>query len=150
MNLQHLYHPEFFDAGSLAFRETMYRAGCNFAQAVIVNSTWIKDDVVRQYRMNPGKIHVVQEAPPATSSSSEPSESLLHDMRTRYGLEQRFLFYPGVTWPHKNHSRLFEALAFLRDTYRAPAATGVHRLPRSEQLADARRHYAGVLFSSRR
>jgi glycosyltransferase involved in cell wall biosynthesis len=115
IDLQHLHHPEFFDAGALAFRETMYRAGCNFAQAVIVNSNWIKADVVRQYRIDPGKIHVVQEAP-ATASSTEPSESLLRDMRARYGLEQRFLFYPGVTWPHKNHSRLFEALAFLRDT----------------------------------
>ena len=116
IDLQHLYHPEFFDAGSLAFRETMYRAGCNFAQAVIVNSNWIKADVVRQYRIDPGKIHVVQEAP-ATSSSSEPSDTLLQDMRIRYGLEQQFLFYPEVTWPHKNHSRLFEALAFLRDSY---------------------------------
>ena len=115
IDLQHLHHPEFFDAGALAFRETMYRTGCNFAQAVIVNSNWIKADVVRQYRIDPGKVHVVQEAP-ATSSSTEPSESLLRDMRTRYGLEQRFLFYPGVTWPHKNHSRLFEGLAYLRDT----------------------------------
>ena len=27
-----------------------------------------------------------------------------------------FAFYPGVTWPHKNHARLFEALAHLRDS----------------------------------
>jgi glycosyltransferase involved in cell wall biosynthesis len=114
IDLQHLHYPEFFDAWTIAWRETVYRAGCNFAQALIVNSDWIKADVVRQYQVDPQKIQVVAEAPPA-STSADLSEAVLAEIRTKYQLEEQFLFYPGVTWPHKNHLRLFEALAYLRD-----------------------------------
>ncbi|HEX4098211.1 MAG TPA: glycosyltransferase, partial [Caulobacteraceae bacterium] len=31
------------------------------------------------------------------------------------GLPERFMFYPAMTFPHKNHLRLFEAMARLRD-----------------------------------
>jgi glycosyltransferase involved in cell wall biosynthesis len=116
IDLQHLHHPEFFDSRSLAWRETQARTACQFAQALIVNSNWIRDDVVRQYRIDSGKIHVVPEAPP-TSSSIEPSDAALEDVRARYQLSERFLLYPSVTWPHKNHLRLFQALAHLRDQY---------------------------------
>jgi glycosyltransferase involved in cell wall biosynthesis len=36
-------------------------------------------------------------------------------VRERYGLPERFALYPNNTWPHKNHLRLLEALAWLRD-----------------------------------
>lgn len=114
IDLQHLHYPEFFDAWSIASRETIYRAGCNFAQALIVNSHWIKADVVRHYRVDPQKVHVVSEAP-STSSAAEPSPAALAELSEKYHLQEQFAFYPGVTWPHKNHLRLFAALAYLRD-----------------------------------
>lgn len=33
------------------------------------------------------------------------------------GLPDRFILYPAKTWPHKNHIRLFQALAQLRDRH---------------------------------
>ncbi len=114
IDLQHVHYPEFFDPFTVAWRESVYRAGCNFSQALIVNSHWIKADVVNQYRVSPQKVHVVAEAPP-TFASTEPSEAALASLRTKYQLEDPFVFYPSVTWPHKNHLRLFEALAHLRD-----------------------------------
>ncbi len=32
-------------------------------------------------------------------------------------LPERFLFYPGQTWPHKNHDGLLEALALIRERH---------------------------------
>jgi glycosyltransferase involved in cell wall biosynthesis len=114
IDLQHLHYPEFFDAWTLASRETTYRAGCHFAQALIVNSEWIAADIVKQYRVEPAKIHVIPEAPTA-AEAAEPSADDLVRLRAKYGLEPGFVFYPAVTWPHKNHVRLLEALAALRD-----------------------------------
>jgi glycosyltransferase involved in cell wall biosynthesis len=114
IDLQHLHYPQFFTPGEIAARETIYRTGCQIARALIVNSAWIKDDIVRQYRVDPDKIHVVAEAP-STSSSAEPSPELLASLRLKYGLADEFALYPSVTWPHKNHLRMFEALAYLRD-----------------------------------
>jgi glycosyltransferase involved in cell wall biosynthesis len=115
IDLQHLHYPEFFEAWMIAWRETVYRTGCSFSQALIVNSQWIKDDVVRQYRVDPDKIRVVAEAPP-TFNSKGLSDAELASLTSRYQLEPQFILYPSVTWPHKNHIRLFEALAHLRDT----------------------------------
>lgn len=114
IDLQHLHYPQFFDADEIARRETIYRTGCQLARALIVNSQWIKDDVVREYRVDPGKIHVIAEAP-STTASAAPSAALVDGLRAKYGLQDRFVLYPSATWPHKNHLRLLEALAYLRD-----------------------------------
>jgi glycosyltransferase involved in cell wall biosynthesis len=117
IDLQHLHYPEFFDAWTIAWRETVYRAGCDLAQALIVNSEWIKTSVVRHYRVDPTKILVVAEAPPpAAGSGVDPGDERLAMVGAKYDLADRFVLYPAVTWPHKNHLRLFEALEILRTT----------------------------------
>jgi glycosyltransferase involved in cell wall biosynthesis len=113
-DLQHLMYPQFFSAQMLAWRETVYPAGCHFAQTVVVGSQWVKEDVVRRYRVDPDKVQVIPEAAP-TQVSAEPRPSDLSRVLETYGLEQPFVLFPGVTWPHKNHLRLFRALAQLRD-----------------------------------
>lgn len=113
-DLQHLRYPQFFSPRLLAWRETVYPAGCHFAQTVVVGSQWVKEDVIRRYRIDPDKVQVIPEAAP-TQSSAEPTPDDLERVRRTYQLEPPFILFPGVTWGHKNHLRLFEALARLRD-----------------------------------
>jgi glycosyltransferase involved in cell wall biosynthesis len=113
-DLQHLHYPQFFTAAQLAERETIYPAACHFSNTVVVGSQWIKDDVVRQYRVNPDKVQIIPWAPP-TMVYAEISDRQLQTAREKYQLPEAFAFYPAVTWPHKNHLRLFEAMAMLRD-----------------------------------
>jgi glycosyltransferase involved in cell wall biosynthesis len=82
---------------------------------VIVGSRWVKKDVARQYGVSPKKIQVIPEGPP-TQSYAKPSEESLAAVTNKYKLEQPFVIYPSVTWQHKNHIRLLEALAYLRDS----------------------------------
>jgi glycosyltransferase involved in cell wall biosynthesis len=112
-DLQHLHYPQFFTPATIAWRETIYPAGCHFAHTVAVGSQWIKDDIVRQYRIAPEKVQVIPEGPP-TELYPEPSEDLLAKVKNKYQLQQPFALYPAVTWQHKNHLRLVEALAYLR------------------------------------
>jgi glycosyltransferase involved in cell wall biosynthesis len=137
IDLQHLHYPEFFDAWTIAWRESVYRAGCMFAQALIVNSNWIRADVVRQYSVDAAKIRVVPEAP-STISADPPTDAMLAAVKAKYALDDRFLLYPGVTWPHKNHLRLFEALAHLRDRGRRLqlVCTGSRYAPFWPQVAE--------------
>ena len=113
-DLQHLVYPQFFSPQTLAWRETVYPAGCRFAQTVVVGSQWVKEDVVRRYGIDPGKVQVIPEAAP-TQTSTEPGPSDLSRVKATYNLRQPFALFPGVTWPHKNHLQLFRALAHLRD-----------------------------------
>jgi glycosyltransferase involved in cell wall biosynthesis len=113
-DLQHRHYPEFFTATELAWRESVYSAGCHFAQTVVVGSQWTKNDVVRQYGVDPEKVQVILEGPPTQGLPALPN-AYLDKIKGKYELVQPFAFYPAVTWPHKNHIRLLEALAYLRD-----------------------------------
>lgn len=120
-DLQHLHHPQFWSPGDIVWRETVYPAGCRFARTVVVGSEWTKQDVVRQYRVSPEKVQVIPEGPP-TDLCAEPTQDVLMGVKAKYALEEGFALYPAVTWPHKNHLRLLEALAYLRDR-------GARRIP---------------------
>ncbi len=113
-DLQHLHYPQFFTPFELARRETVYPAGCHFAHTVIAGTQWIKDDIAKQYSINPEKIQVVPWASP-TLAYSDPTPADLLAVRDKYRLESPFALYPAAAWPHKNHIRLLEAIAYLRD-----------------------------------
>ena len=114
-DLQHLHYPQFFTPLELARRETVYPAGCHFANTVIAGTQWIKEDIAKQYSVDPEKIQVIPWASP-TLAYSAPTPADLLAVRDKYRLESPFALYPAATWPHKNHIRLLEAIAYLRDT----------------------------------
>jgi glycosyltransferase involved in cell wall biosynthesis len=114
-DLQHLYYPQFFTCPEIVWKETIYPAGCKFAQTIVVGSQWAKDDLIKQYRIDSNKVQVIPEGSP-TELSSNPSERALFEVKKKYNLPEEFIFYPAITWPHKNHIKLLEALAYLRDT----------------------------------
>ena len=114
-DLQHLHYPQFFRPRELLERETSYRAACQFSNTVIVGSEWIKQDIVRQYGVNPEKVQIIPWAPP-TAQYAPITPAQVEDARGKLGLPAAYALYPAVSWPHKNHLRLFEALAQLRDT----------------------------------
>jgi glycosyltransferase involved in cell wall biosynthesis len=113
-DLQHLHYPKFFDPYDIAVRETVWRAGCQLANTVVVASEWVKQDVAQQYGVSPNKIQVIPWAPP-TQAYLAPDDELVKSVREQYGLGDSFAFYPAMTWEHKNHLRLLEAIALLRD-----------------------------------
>jgi glycosyltransferase involved in cell wall biosynthesis len=113
-DLQHLHYPQFFTAAEIAYRETIYRAGCDLSRTVVVGSQWIKQDVTDHYHINPKKIQVIPWAAPTLVYAS-PTSELLKFVNEKHKLTPPFAFYPAATWEHKNHIRLLEALAYLRD-----------------------------------
>lgn len=113
-DLQHLHYPEFFDTSEIGRREKLYPAACRAAHTVVVASAFIKRDVAERYRIEPQKIQVIPWAPPPLPELSTAAD--YQTLRRKYGLCDRpFALYPAMTWEHKNHVRLLEALARLRD-----------------------------------
>ena len=114
-DLQHVHYPQFFSAADVEWREATYGAACRAANTVVAISQWVKDDIVRHYHVQPEKIQVIR-WPPPTRSYPEPTEETLDGVREKYGLDAKFALYPAMTWEHKNHIRLLEALALIRDS----------------------------------
>jgi glycosyltransferase involved in cell wall biosynthesis len=115
-DLQHLYFPEFFEPSIINWRERAYRAACKAAHTVVVASQFVKQDIVRHYNISPDKIQVIHWAPPPATLKPSSPVAAFSDVKEKYELhELPFALYPAMTWEHKNHLRLLEALAHLRD-----------------------------------
>jgi glycosyltransferase involved in cell wall biosynthesis len=112
-DFQHRHYPQFFTPSELAWRETIYGAGCRLSTTVVVGSRWVSDDVTRQYQVSPEKIQVIPWAP-ATGVGRVPTSDDLAAVQARFGVSAPFALYPAVTWEHKNHIPLLESLASLR------------------------------------
>ncbi len=113
-DLQHRHLPQYFTSPERKYRDVVYRAFCRQAEMVAVTSSWVKRDVVEQFEIFEKKVQVVPLAPVLTAYP-DPSAEDLSAMKRAYDLPDRFVLYPAQTWPHKNHIRLLDALALLRD-----------------------------------
>lgn len=110
-DLQHLHYPEFFLPEEIERRESIYPAACRAAHSVVVASQFVKQDVMHRYGIEADKIQIIPWSPPETDleKSAEP-------LSTKYDLPAApFALYPAMTWEHKNHIRLLEAIALLRE-----------------------------------
>ena len=117
-DLQHLHHPEFFTPSEIARRESLYPAACRSARTVAVASQFVKRDVVGRYGIEPEKVQVIPWAPPPLPEAArDESAAAFFTLKAKYALTDRFALYPAMTWEHKNHIRLLEALAVLRDRH---------------------------------
>ncbi len=114
-DLQHVHLPDFFTPAARSSRDRVYRTCCEQASVVVVMSRWGRDDIVREYALAPSKVAVVPEAP-LLPEYPLPDAAAVASVRSMYGLPERFAYYPAHTFPHKNHLRLLEALAWLRDS----------------------------------
>ncbi|MFB3817712.1 MAG: glycosyltransferase family 4 protein [Candidatus Methylomirabilales bacterium] len=112
--LEHLHFPQCFTPEALAWREALYPTAIRLAHTVVVGSRWTRADLLRRYPVDPAKVQVIPEAPP-TLASPEPAPEALRRLARTLGLPRPFALYPAGIWPHKNHLRLLEALALLRD-----------------------------------
>jgi glycosyltransferase involved in cell wall biosynthesis len=138
-DLQHLHLPEFFTSGEREAREAAYRAFCDQAALIITATGWVKRDLIEQYGIAEERIAVVN-VPPVTAAYPIPTSAELQAAATRLDLPDRFLFYPAQTWGHKNHLRLFEALAELRGQGMiVPVLCSGHRNERYAELMRAAR-----------
>ena len=114
-DLQHRHHPEFFEPAEWRVRDQLYREGCERAALVVTATRWTRRDIVEQYGIAPEKIAVIPRGP--AENRSVPSPEDVERVRRTFQLPEQFALYPAMTFPHKNHLRLFEALAILRDRH---------------------------------
>ncbi|MDT7780654.1 MAG: hypothetical protein QOC99_3166 [Acidobacteriota bacterium] len=115
-DLQHLHYPQFFSPADIRQREQIYGAGCREAHTVAVASQFVRQDVTRGYGIAAEKIQVIPWSPLPLEDGLAPNDDDAHSIRSKFDLgDEPFALYPAMTWEHKNHIRLLEALALLRE-----------------------------------
>jgi glycosyltransferase involved in cell wall biosynthesis len=101
-DLQHELHPEFFSRAELAYRRVLYKQAVTSSKIVITISEHARETLLRIYGVDPDRVVGIPLG--------------IDHQRLTPGEEPRepFLLYPANPWRHKNHSRLYEALALVR------------------------------------
>jgi glycosyltransferase involved in cell wall biosynthesis len=103
LDVQHLDLPGLFPRGERLFRRLAYDRAARSADRVIVISEWVRARVVERLGLDPERVHAVHLG--VDHAKFGPDASVVREP---------FLLYPARPWAHKNHARLFEALARVR------------------------------------
>jgi glycosyltransferase involved in cell wall biosynthesis len=112
-DLQHRHHPEFFSRQEAEGRDRLFRSACERARLVITATRWAKRDLVGQYGLPADKVAVIPRRP-LLAQEPLPEAERAEAWRCQ-SIPEGFAFYPAMTFPHKNHIALLQALARLRD-----------------------------------
>lgn len=78
---------------------------------VAVPSAFVRDRLVRLVDVDEDKIVVVPHGAPAVGSIDGDSAMTEDEVRRDFRLEGPYVLYPAITYPHKNHRVLVEALS---------------------------------------
>ncbi len=119
-DLQHEAYPEFFSSEILDWRRRHYRRTVERADRILTLSRYSKNQLIGVLGADPEKVVVTYlDAAPGFHRSANPPAALDTEnprrVAARYALPRDYFFYPGASWPHKNHRLLFEALAGLKE-----------------------------------
>jgi glycosyltransferase involved in cell wall biosynthesis len=112
-DIQQHHFPEFFPPDVLAWRKKTYTDGITNAAFVVCGTWWTKQDIMRWYGVPASKVAVIPRS--STMARAEVTPAQEADEAAKARLPERFMLYPAMTFPHKNHLRLFEAMAQLRE-----------------------------------
>jgi glycosyltransferase involved in cell wall biosynthesis len=148
LDVQHEVLPEFFSRAERAYRRVVYGWTVRRSRLVITISEHAARTLVERLGVDEARVRPIH-------------LGIDHD-RFRPGDErrERFLLYPALGWPHKNHARLFEAFALLRRRHpdlrlvltgydgEAPDGVDVRGPVSLDELASLYRRAAALVFPS--
>ena len=116
-DMQHEFLPQFFSGKEMRTGRELSRESAEKATRIIAISGHVKTSLVEKYQVPADKVDVVYNGYGEEYRVIDDRDEL-ERVRSRYGLDRPFLYFPAATWPHKNHRRLLAALRILVDRYR--------------------------------
>jgi len=110
-DLQYLAFPQYFSTLKLAWLRSAVPAAIKRAKVVVTPSNYVRGTVEEAF---PGVAGRVKVSPPVVATDAIDVQPFDSDtLRQRYQLPGPFVVYPAITYRHKNHAVLLEALAAL-------------------------------------
>lgn len=107
-DLQHVNQPRNFSMVHLLFLRAIIYLSAKTADGVITISEHVKNDIVKHYNIEPGKI-VVSHLGVNHDVFLPARSGTIPAVRTKYNLPERYILYSAALLPHKNHERLLQA-----------------------------------------
>lgn len=117
-DLQHKYYPKFFAIEERLTRDFVYENVAKNAFFVICESNFVKKDIIKFLNIPESKILVITSPPPQYLAKSNINTEKLRDIKVKYNLPDKFMFYPANFWNHKNHMNLIKSIGILKNEYK--------------------------------
>jgi len=114
-DIQHVHYPEFFSKIRLRARFLRFENSAMSATKIQASSNFIKKDLLDFFKfLNPEKITVITEGV-KLEEFSKPSKL---NIKKKYLLPDKFLYFPATLWKHKNHLLVLNALKIIEEKYK--------------------------------
>lgn len=117
-DLQHKYYPNFFTLKERLQRNYFYKTTAVNALLVVCESQAVKRDIIKFLGIPSNKIRVIPSPPPTYIVNLKIINYYLEEVKSKYLLPEKFLFYPAHFWYHKNHLNLIRAINVIRKKYK--------------------------------
>lgn len=98
-------------------REKMYKSTLTKAIGVLADSKLGKKNIVRRYGVDDDRVYVMPFSPATGIQVSGHYDAKFDDIKSKYGLDVDYIFYPAQYWAHKNHVYLLRGLKILQERY---------------------------------
>lgn len=107
--------PEFVDNSEFFRKDEIFRKSLPRAQAIITNAEIIKDKLSFYYAAAKEKIYIISLRPcRSVNNFNQIDIQLKNQIKVKYNLPEKYLFYPAMYLPHKNHKNLIDSLSILK------------------------------------
>lgn len=153
-DIQHEFFPNNFTTQELASRQHSFNTSIQRARTICAISAFTRQTLIDKLQVPAGKILVTPlAADPRITQPVAPEIQV--SVLQKYSLKPGYLFYPALTWPHKNHLNLIRGLQLLRDQFgiqmdlvctgtAKEAQAGIQAAVQASSLAD-RVHFIGFV-----
>ncbi len=111
-DVQELHYPEFFSSEKRLKRAIKYKYAIDNASAVVVSVAHVKRDIVKFFNKPESSIYVCLYNVKDLWVNEFNEKDIVN--LEKYGVSDNFILYPAVTWEHKNHLKLIEAIYYLK------------------------------------
>ncbi|NQU38697.1 MAG: glycosyltransferase [Lentisphaerae bacterium] len=117
-DLQHVYFPLFFTDHEVEERERLYTDSVLCADHICAISEFTRQSMLEHWHLDPDNVSTVHLAADPIFHTGSPQRRDTEKVRSQYGLvDTPYIFFPGNTWPHKNHEAALHALQILGERH---------------------------------
>jgi len=110
--------PEWAKSGEFERLDEILRKSTIKAVAVITNAEIIKNKISSFYSVLKKRIYVINHQPSQSISKFKDIDKLtLEKVKKIYNLPKKYIFYPAMFLPHKNHKYIVDTIRIIKSKY---------------------------------
>ena len=115
---EHLEFPEVVGSSEFERKNEILAKALPKALAVITNADILKRRLCSYYNISPNRIYIIALRPAlSVENFSQPDLKKQNFFEKKFKLPKKYIYYPGMYLPHKNHKNLIDALKIMKDNF---------------------------------